>query len=267
MPRPAAQRPIVIGILNVTPDSFHDGGRHGSVAAAIAAAEAMLSEGADWIDVGGESTRPGAAEVDAHEEARRVLPVIEALAARTTVSIDTRKPEVARRALRAGAAVLNDVSGLDHPEMAAVSADFAATVVMHMRGEPATMRHLTTYTDLVGEIVEHLVQRAARARSPEVYIDPGIGFAKTAEQSAELLARTGALVATGLPVLIGASRKSFLGALLGLPGTDQRLVPSLAAAATAWQQGARAFRVHDVGPTRQLLDTLWAIEQRGQRLA
>ncbi len=263
-PAPAPDRPLVVGILNLTPDSFHDGGRHGDFEVALRAAEQMIADGADWIDVGGESTRPGADEVDAQEEARRVLPMVAELAPRVTVSIDTRKPEVARRALRAGASILNDVSGLDLPEMAALSADFAATVVMHMRGDPATMRQHTAYEDLLGEVCAQLVERAARARSAQVWIDPGIGFAKTAAQSARLLAHTDRLVATGLPVLIGASRKSFLGQLLDLPGTEQRLVPSLAAAALAWQRGARAFRVHDVGPTRQLLDTLWTMDRIGR---
>lgn len=263
-PAPAPDRPIVVGILNLTPDSFHDGGRHGSLTVAVQAAEEMIAQGADWIDIGGESTRPGAAEVDAQEELRRVLPLVTELASRLPISIDTRKPEVARRALRAGASILNDVSGLALPEMAALSADFKTTVVMHMRGEPATMREHTRYEDLLGEVCAMLVERASRARSAEVWIDPGIGFAKTARQSARLLAHTDRLVATGLPVLIGASRKSFLGQLLDVPTSGQRLVPSLAAAAMAWQLGARAFRVHDVGPTRQLLDTLWAMDSIGR---
>lgn len=255
------ERPLVVGILNLTPDSFHDGGRHLDLDAALRAAERMIAEGADWLDIGGESTRPGAAPVPVEEERRRVLPAIRALAGRLPISIDTRKPEVAEAALEAGASILNDVTGLEHPRMAELSAHAAATVVMHMRGEPRTMQGQTLYGDLLGEVREHLLRRAERARSAQVFLDPGLGFAKTAEQSALLLGRTADLVATGLPVLIGASRKSFLGALTGLPRPEDRLPASLAAAALAVQQGARALRVHDVGPTRQLVDVLHGVRR------
>lgn len=257
---PARQRPLVVGVLNCTPDSFYDGGLHTTLHRQLEQAHAMLAAGADWIDVGGESTRPGAAPVDAAEECRRVLPIIAALAPHTTVCIDTAKASVAARALAAGARVVNDVTGLRDPEMAAVSADAHATVVMHMRGTPATMRGLSTYADLVSEVRDALLAAADRARSPEVWLDPGIGFAKTAPQSLALLRHTDALVATGRPVYIGASRKSFIGHTLGLPDPTDRLPGSLAAVAAAWQRGARAFRVHDVAETRQLLDLLWAIE-------
>jgi dihydropteroate synthase len=255
---------VVVGILNCTPDSFFDGGRHLALDQQLSRARTMIAEGADWIDVGGESTRPGAAPVDADEECRRVLPVIRALAAEgaARICIDTRTPAVAARALAAGATVLNDITGLRDPEMRAVSGDAEITVVMHMRGVPQTMSTLTDYADVVHEVRDALVEAAAQARSRAVWIDPGIGFAKTAEQSLGLLAATDVLVATGLPVYIGASRKSFIGHTLGVPKAADRLGGSLAAAAAARSQGARAFRVHDVAETRQLLDLLDELERR-----
>lgn len=260
---PPPARALVVGILNLTPDSFSDGGRYLEPAQAIARAERMLAEGADWIDVGGESTRPGAAEVTVDEECRRVLPVVQAIAGLAPVSIDTRKAAVAARALRAGARIINDVSGLSDPDMPAVTADAEATVVMHMRGQPATMRGLTDYDDVVTEVRDHLLQRAALARSAQVWLDPGIGFAKTPAQSLALLRGLDVLVATGMPVYVGASRKSFIGAALDLPSPEQRLPGSLAAAAWAWLHGARALRVHDVAETRQHLDLLHAIASGG----
>ena len=258
----AVRRPIVVGVLNCTPDSFYDGGVRPGLAQQLADAHDMLEAGADWIDVGGESTRPGAPAVDAEEECRRVLPVISALRQDTVVCIDTSKATVAARALQAGARVINDVTGLRDPEMAAVTADAWATVVMHMRGTPRTMSGLVDYDhDLVAQVRDSLVALAARARSEQVWIDPGIGFAKTAAQSLALLRGTDRLVETGLPVYIGASRKSFIGHTLNQPDPADRLVGSLAAVAAAWQRGARAFRVHDVAQTRQLLDLLVAVEQ------
>jgi dihydropteroate synthase len=253
-------RPIVVGILNCTPDSFYDGGVRPSLDQQVADARAMIAAGADWIDVGGESTRPGADFVDIEEECRRVLPVIRALHSHTTVCIDTRKAAVAARALAAGAQIINDVSGLADPEMPAVTADARATVVMHMRGTPETMRGLTHYDHLIQEVRDQLLAAADRARSPEVWLDPGIGFAKSAAQSLALLRHTRALVDTGLPVYIGASRKSFIGHTLGLPSAADRLAGSLAAVAATYQRGARAFRVHDVRQTRELLDLLYAID-------
>ncbi len=252
--RPA---PIVVGVVNVTPDSFSDGGDHGD---GVAHALALLEAGADWIDVGGESTRPGAAAVDAESEWARVKPVIEALGHEAVVSIDTSKASVAARALKAGASVINDVTALSDPEMAAVTADAEQTIIMHMRGTPQTMRTLTEYDDVVAQVADWLVERAALVRSEGVWIDPGIGFAKTAQQSLRLLAHTERLVATGLPVMIGASRKSFIGHTLGVDDPKDRLGGSLAAVAATWAQGAQAFRVHDVAHTRQLLDLLYAIE-------
>lgn len=250
-------RPVVMGVVNATPDSFYDGGR---VPDLIAHARRLVAEGADWIDVGGESTRAGAAPVDEDEELRRILPIIEALRDETTLSVDTTHPRVAARALAAGARVVNDVRGLSDPEMVAVSADAWGVVVMHSRGTPATMGQLTTYGDVVAEVREFLVAAATRCRAPRVWIDPGIGFAKTAAQSRHLLSQLSVLVDTGWPVLVGASRKSFIGATLGLPDPADRLYGSLAAAAAAWQRGASVFRVHDVLATRQLLDLLAALE-------
>lgn len=259
----ARSPPLVVGIVNCTPDSFSDGGLYvagGGHEALIAHAQRLVEQGADWIDVGGESTRPGAVPIDVDEECRRVLPVVAALRDLVPVSIDTTKPEVAARALAAGASIINDVGGLALPEMCAVSADARATVVMHARGNPRTMASLTSYDDVVAEVRDFLVERALRARSAEVWIDPGVGFAKTAEQSLAVLRNLDRLVHTGLPVFVGASRKSFIGRTLGIADPSQRLAGSLAAAVAAWLRGARALRVHDVAETRQMLDLLVAIE-------
>jgi len=251
------RRPLVVGILNATPDSFFDGDKHSDL---IAHGERLIAQGADWLDVGGESTRPGAPAVDVEAECARILPIISALRDLVPISVDTTKARVAARALQAGARIINDVTGLSDPDMPAVTADAQATIVMHMRGTPQTMGELTEYADVVAEVTTWLVERAALARSRQVWIDPGIGFAKTAAQSLALLAGTDHLVATGLPVLVGASRKSFIGQILKLPDPDQRLSGSLAAAAAAWSRGADALRVHDVGETRELLDLLHAVD-------
>ena len=255
---------VVVGVVNCTPDSFYDGGAHASL---VDHASRLLDEGADWLDVGGESTRPGAPAVDAEVEWRRVAPVIEAFSGRAVVCVDTSKAAVARRAADAGARVLNDVTGLRDPTLAEASARFALTVVMHMRGTPRSMSALTDYDDITVEVRNSLVEAAARARSLQVAIDPGIGFAKTASQSLQLLRDTDRLVATGLPVYIGASRKSFIGHTLGLPDPDDRLPGSLAAVASAWHRGARIFRVHDVAPTRHLVDLMAAVDRAGELAA
>jgi len=263
MTGPVATRPLVVGVLNCTPDSFHDGGQHAAVDRAVAHGLRMAAEGADWIDVGGESTRPGAGAVPEAAEVARVIPVVTELVAAlppaVRVSIDTRKPAVAARALAAGATIVNDVTGLRDAEMAAVTADAWGAVVMHMRGEPDTMAGLTDYTDLVAEVRASLGRSAARARCPQVWLDPGIGFSKTANQSLRLVAHIRELTTLGWPVLVGASRKSFIGRTLHLPDPADRLAGSLAAVAAAWQGGAHAFRVHDVAETRQVLDLLCAI--------
>jgi dihydropteroate synthase len=246
-------RSLVMGILNVTPDSFSDGGRWFDREAAVARGLAMVAEGADVIDVGGESTRPGAEPVDEAEERRRVVPVVEALAPHVRVSIDTTKPAVAEAAIEAGATLVNDVS--------ASLAEVAATggvgwVAMHMQGEPRTMQADPRYGDVVAEVCEYLAQKAGEARSTgveEVWIDPGIGFGKTAEHNLSLLRHLRTLVATGWPVAIGTSRKSFLGRLTGGADADDRLEPSVATAVWAADQGASMVRVHDVAATVQAM--------------
>jgi len=258
-----------MGILNLTPDSFSDGGRLGSVDAAVEQAERMVEAGADILDVGGESTRPGAVDVSEQEEIRRVLPVLEALRERLTVplSVDTRKAAVARRALEAGASIVNDVSGLSYDEaMPSTVAEMEAGVVlMHMRGTPADMSERTQYGDLPGEVAAELGVSVTRAREAGVHrdaivLDPGIGFAKTPAQSFRLVRDLGRLHALGFPVLVGASRKSFLGDLLGVP-PGERVTAGAVIAALAYQRGARIFRTHDVAPTLQALLAVRAVEE------
>jgi dihydropteroate synthase len=244
-------RPLVMGVLNVTPDSFSDGGRWLDPEAAIAHGLALAAEGADVVDVGGESTRPGAAEVPAEEERRRVVPVIEALASQVRVSVDTRKAEVAEAALAAGATIVNDVSAGLYEVAAAHGAGWVA---MHMRGTPATMQQQTSYDDVVAEVRAFLVDRAEKAVAAgvgEVWIDPGLGFAKTADHNLSLLRHLDDLVATGHPVLVGASRKSFIGRLTGDAPVDDRLEASLALAVWAMEKGAAMVRVHDARATVQ----------------
>ena len=253
------ERPLVMGVINVTPDSFSDGGQLADAAAAVAHGLDLLTQGADWLDVGGESTRPGAVPVDELEELRRVVPVVEGLAAEgARVSIDTRKPAVARAAVEAGATLLNDVGAANGTVAAELGVAWAA---MHMEGEPATMQDDPRYGDVVGEVLHHLVavaEAAIAAGVPEVWIDPGIGFGKTAAHNLTLLAHLDEFVATGLPVLVGTSRKGFIGRLLGdSDGTDapaaldDRLEGSLATATWAMASGARMVRVHDVRATAQ----------------
>ncbi|HEY0016248.1 MAG TPA: dihydropteroate synthase [Longimicrobium sp.] len=257
-----------MGILNVTPDSFSDGGRFLDPADAVAQARRMAAEGADIVDVGGESTRPGAPPVSADEEAARVVPVLRALreALDLPVSVDTRRAAVAREALAAGADVVNDVSGLADAEMASVVAPSGAgLVLMHMRGTPETMQRLTDYGDVVDDVAAELAESLARADAAgiareRVVLDPGIGFAKTAEQNLELIAsldRIGAQL--GRPMLLGASRKSFIGALLGGVPADARDAGTVGACVAGLARGARLFRVHDVRAARQALDVAWAV--------
>lgn len=258
-----------MGVLNVTPDSFSDGGHFVDPRAAIAHGEALASAGAHWVDVGGESTRPGAATVDEGEELRRVLPVVEGLAASgVRVSIDTRKEPVARAAVAAGATLLNDVGAA----LGSVAADLGvAWAAMHVQGEPATMQDAPSYVDVVREVCDLLVERADAARAAgvaEVWIDPGIGFGKTHAHNLALLAHLDELVATGYPVLVGTSRKGFLGTLLaqsdGVPQSvpvDDRLEGSLASATWAMACGARMVRVHDVAATVQAAQIIGGIIQ------
>lgn len=253
-------RPRILGIVNVTPDSFSDGGRFLDPDRAIQQGEALVREGADALDIGGESTRPGATPVDPEEEWRRIAPVIRGLAGRVPVpiSVDTRHAEVARRAVEAGADIVNDVEGLRDPAMrAAVRETGAAAIVMHMRGTPPTMQQRTDYADLRGEVFRALAEATDRAveegiPADRLMVDPGLGFGKTAEQSLELLAHAGELRSLGYPVVLGASRKSFLGGA-GPGATDARLEAGLAAAVLAADAGVEILRVHDVGPTARAL--------------
>jgi dihydropteroate synthase len=246
---------LVMGIVNVTPDSFSDGGRFADPGAAVAHGLELVRQGADLLDVGGESTRPGSQPVPADEELRRVIPVVRDLAAQAGVPIsaDTSKAEVARQALEAGAHVINDVTALrGDPGMAAVVRDFhAGVVLMHMQGTPATMQQAPHYADVVAEVTAFLQARLQAAldlgiAGEQVVLDPGVGFGKTAEHNLELLARLADLQRLGRPVCLGVSRKGLLGKLLGRP-TEQRLAGSLAVACYALGRGAaQVLRVHDV---------------------
>jgi len=247
------ERPSVMGVVNVTPDSFSDAGVHLQPAAAVAAGWCMLDEGAAIVDVGGESTRPGSEGVELEEELRRVLPVLEGLQG-APVSIDTAKAEVARRALELGAELVNDVTALrGDPEMAEIVAEADAYIcLMHMQGEPRTMQRDPTYDDVASEVAAFLEKRleaatAAGIAEERICIDPGIGFGKTVEQNFELVRRLDVIVALGRPVLVGFSRKSSLGRLLGDPtATTGPLAASVAAAVAAYERGATILRAHDV---------------------
>ncbi len=249
--------PLVMGIVNATPDSFSDGGRYVAADAAIAHGLALVAEGAHILDIGGESTRPGAHTVADDEEIARVVPVLEGLRdAGVPLSVDTRKPAVMRAALAAGADMLNDVGGFRDPQAAAAAAGHpsCALVVMHMRGEPRTMQlEPPTYGDVVAEVRDWLAERctqlqAAGIASDRLVLDPGLGFGKTVDQNFALLARLDALRALGYPVLAGLSRKSMIGAVTGRP-VEARLAGSLAGALAAVSRGATLLRVHDVAAT------------------
>jgi len=271
-------RLVVIGVLNVTPDSFSDGGRFTSLDDAVAHGCRLADDGADLVDVGGESTRPGADRVDAAEEERRVIPVIEALVANgVRVSIDTYRAVVAERALAAGASVVNDVSGgLGDPDMAAVvRAAGCPWILMHWRGHSRRMQDLAHYVDVVDDVRRELAERVEAANqagisSDRIVIDPGLGFAKTAEHNWALLAHLDVLVGFGLPVLIGASRKSFLGRVLADPaGTprpvDEREAATVALTAYAATQGAGGVRVHDVRANVDAARTIAAVREAATR--
>jgi len=248
--------PAVMGVLNVTPDSFSDGGRHADVDAAVARGEQMAAEGAAIVDVGGESTRPGAAPVSAQEEIRRVVPVIERLVARVPVpiSVDTSKPEVIRAAVAAGASMVNDVRALGLPgALEAAAGSGAAVCLMHMQGEPATMQDAPRYGGVVAEVREFLASRVAACEAAgipreRICIDPGIGFGKTAAHNLELLAKLAGLGVAGRPILVGVSRKSVVGIITGRAPGD-RLAGSIAFAALAAAGGASIIRAHDVAAT------------------
>ena len=245
--------PLVMGVLNVTPDSFSDGGRFLDPERAVAHGRAMVAEGADVVDVGGESTRPGAEPVGEDEERRRVVPVVEALAPLVRVSVDTRRATVAEAAVAAGATLVNDVSASLWPVAAAAGVGWVA---MHMRGEPATMQVEPRYDDVVAEVGAFLRDRAGQARAAgvdEVWVDPGIGFGKTLHHNLALLRHLDRLVASGFPVVVGTSRKRSLGQLTGDAPVADRLEASVATAVWAAEQGAAMVRVHDVAPTVRAL--------------
>jgi dihydropteroate synthase len=258
------RRPVVMGILNVTPDSFADGGRFFDPAAAIERARQMAAEGADIIDVGAESTRPGSDRVSPAEQIRRLEEVLAGVAALgAAVSIDTTSAWVAEWALAAGAAIINDISaGRDDPAMFPLAARAGVPLVlMHMMGEPKSMQDAPRYDDVVAQVRQFLAGRveaavAAGVRRERCIVDPGIGFGKTAEHNLALLAGVASLCELGQPVLIGASRKRFIGAITGASEPAERLAGSLAAACAAYLGGASIFRVHDVAATRQALDVL-----------
>jgi len=263
-------RPQVMSIINVTPDSFYDGGVCGTLDGVLRQAEKQVAEGADLFDVGGESTRPGAALVSADVELDRVVPVVEALKKRfdLPISVDTNKAVVAEAVLDSGADFINDISGLTFDaDMAAVVAKKQAGVfVMHTRGGPETMQKDTAYDDLLSEVIgslRHSVDLAHEAgvSDEKISVDPGIGFGKSVAGNLQLLRRLDEIAALGYPVLIGTSRKSFIGKVLDQPVPQQRLYGSLASVAVAAQNGAHLFRVHDVAATRQTVDLAWAINQ------
>lgn len=254
------QRPLVMGIVNATPDSFSDGGRHFSTAAALRHCEQLLQEGADILDIGGESTRPGSPRVPLHEELARVLPIVRgAVTLGIPVSVDTYKSEVMQAALDAGADIVNDVWALRQPGAAQVVAQHprCGVCLMHMHGDPQTMQTTPMAGDAVPQVLSFLelqahVLQGLGVEKTRIMLDPGIGFGKTVEQNFALLARQRELLALGYPLLAGWSRKSSLGAVTGLE-VGERLIPSVAAAVLAAERGARVLRVHDVRATVQAL--------------
>ncbi|MEO5988740.1 MAG: dihydropteroate synthase [Candidatus Eisenbacteria bacterium] len=255
------QRTMIMGIVNVTPDSFSDGGRFHTPEAAIAHAERLLGEGADILDLGAESTRPGAAPVEADEQLRRLTPVLEALRNMpgAVISVDTQRAEVAARALELGAHAINDISALGDADMAHVVAEHGAgLLLMHMQGTPETMQQNPVYEDVVREVATFLAQRRALAQAAGVAdeciaVDPGLGFGKTLAHNLTLLASLEMLAPLRRPIVVGASRKGFLGALTSDSPSLDRLEASLAAAVLAAWQGASILRVHDVAATRRAL--------------
>ncbi len=263
--RLSLERPLVMGVVNVTPDSFSDGGEFLAPHAAIARTRQLIQEGADIIDIGGESSRPGAASVSADEESSRIVPVLRAL--RDTpvpLSIDTVKPEVMRIAIAEGAAMVNDITALAAPQaLQTVATSDCAVCLMHMQGEPRTMQQSPSYADIVREVKDFLSTRVAAAQSAgigrnRIVIDPGFGFGKTVEHNLELLRHLAELTDVGVPVLTGWSRKSSLGRITGRPAED-RLPGSLAAALIAVKNGAQIVRVHDVAATRDALAVWTAV--------
>ncbi len=260
-------RTHVMGILNVTPDSFSDGGKYFDQAQAVAFALKMIEEGADFIDIGGESTRPGSESISAEEEIRRVVPVIEKLSKLTTVpiSIDTKKAEVAEKALQAGAVIVNDISGMmsDKEMVHVVARHNASVVLMHIKGSPKTMQESPHYQNIVVEIMHSLnncITMARLKKIKQVIVDPGIGFGKTVEHNLEILRRLREFQSLGYPLLIGTSRKSFIGKILGVE-PDERLEGTAASVAVAVMNGANIVRVHDVKAMKRVVQVVDAIKK------
>lgn len=263
-------RPVVMGILNVTPDSFSDGGRYTGVEAAVAHARRMVAEGAGMIDVGAESTRPGAAPVSVQEELDRMLPVVERLAAEldVVISVDTSTPEVMAAAAARGAGFINDVRALRRPgALAAAAASGLPVCLMHMQGEPGSMQAQPQYADICAEVEDFLLGRVAACEAAGIpagrlVLDQGFGFGKTLAHNLDLMAAIPRFVALGYPLLVGVSRKSMLGALLGGAPVDQRLHAGVAAAAIAAVNGAKILRVHDVKATCDAVAVAQALRER-----
>lgn len=260
-------RPILMGVVNVTPDSFSDGGQHAAAEAAIKHARQLIKQGARIIDIGGESSRPGAEPVPAKRELDRIMPVLESLRhAGIALSVDTCKADVMKATLDAGADIINDVTGFEGPEAQAivVKHERCGVCVMHMQGEPRSMQQAPVYQDVVSEVFGWLEQQAKRLvgmgiSASRLSLDPGFGFGKTIDHNYQLLRHLDRLAALGFPVLVGLSRKSMIGAVTGRP-VDQRLAGSLAGALAGVYRGARIVRVHDVGATKEALDVWQAVE-------
>ena len=269
------ERPLIMGILNLTPDSFFDGGRFLSPERAVEQACRLVQDGADILDLGAESTRPGAKPVSEEEELNRLLPVLDSLKSQIQIpiSIDTTKSAVARRALAGGAHIINDVSGLrQDPQLAEVVHEFGAgLVLMHRRGTPEMMQLMTEYRDLIGEIRRELSESMEIAEShgilrDQIALDPGIGFSKTAEQNLELLDRLGELKSLDRPILVGPSRKSFIG-MVTKQAPDKRLFGTVAASVLAFERGASILRVHDVWAVKEAISVAEAILNSGKGIS
>jgi dihydropteroate synthase len=270
-------KPLIMGILNVTPDSFSDGGQYSDVDAAVLQARRMLDEGADIIDIGGESTRPGAEPVAADEQIRRVVPVVDAIrqqvSADIPISIDTTLSAVARAALEAGADIINDISaGRDDEAILALAAETDAPIIlMHSQGAPKTMQDNPYYDDVVQDVLAALYRQIDAAlkagiKKKRIAIDPGIGFGKRKQDNLDLLAHLDAFVAAGYPVLLGTSRKRFMGTICDVSEPSELVIATAVTTALGIMAGVRMFRVHDVRENRQAADVAWAIKQSRQRL-